>query len=88
MKTVTPSPTVVQQIRECVKKISDEDMKYIGIRLSQRIGSDLSEALRFIHDVYPELNKVFSTSSNAAELYNMVDILEKHIQDFLSKRFR
>ena len=74
------------QIRECVKRISDDDLKYLGIRLSQRIGGDLSESLVLIQDYYPELNKIFTSAINSNELYNTIDALDKIVDETLSRK--
>lgn len=74
------------QIKECIKKISDEDLKYIGIRFYQRIGGDLSEALILIQNNYADLNKLLTTAINANELYNTIDLIDKLVQEALNRK--
>jgi hypothetical protein len=70
---------VDQQIKECVKRISEEDLRFIYYRLSQRLCGDLGEALAFINSNYHDLNSILSSASSHAELYNMIDILGDNI---------
>lgn len=80
------SKSLDQQIKECVKKISEEDLKFLFQRLSQRIGGDLSEAMILIQERYVELHKILSNTSSHLELYNVIDTIDKHIQEAVSKK--
>jgi hypothetical protein len=70
-----------QQIKECVKKISEEDLKYLYTRLSQRLGGDIGEAMSLIQNQYPELNKVLSAAPTCTEVYNLIDIIDRCVQE-------
>lgn len=80
------SKSVDQQIKEYIKKISEDDLKFLSQRLSQRLGGDLGEAMTLIQDRYPELNKVLSNTPNCSELYNVIDAIDRHVQDAASKK--
>jgi hypothetical protein len=75
-----------QQIKEFVKKISEEDLKYLHMRLSQRLGGDIGDSMSLIQNNYPELNKVLSTATTCNEVYNLIDLIDKCIQD-IAKQF-
>jgi hypothetical protein len=78
--------SVDQQIKEYVKKISEEDLKYLSARLSQRLGGDLGDALVLIQDHYPEINKVLSSAPSCTELYNVIDALDRQVQEAATKK--
>lgn len=78
--------SVDQQLKEYVKKVSEDDLKFISQRLSQRLGGDLGEALNLIQERYPEINKVLSSSPNCIELYNAIDVLDKQCYEIVSRR--
>lgn len=75
-----------QQIRECLKKVSEEDIKFLSGRLSQRLGGDLGEALTLVQDRYPELNKILSSAMKSVELYDLIDTLDRQIQEVTNKK--
>ena len=75
-----------QQIRECLKKVSEEDIKFLSGRLSQRLGGDLGEALTLVQDRYPELNKILSSAMKSVELYDLIDTLDRQIQEVPNKK--
>jgi hypothetical protein len=80
--------SVDHQVKECVKKISDDDLRSLNVKLKERIGSDLSEALILIQDRYIELNRILSNTSNADAVYDVADIIDKYIQEEVKKRSR
>jgi uncharacterized protein YqgV (UPF0045/DUF77 family) len=78
--------SVDAQVKECVKKVSDEDLKYLSSRLSQRLGGDLGEAMSLIQERYPELNKLLTNTPNCDDLYNTIDIIDQQIQEVANKK--
>jgi len=80
--------SVDHQVKECVKKISDEDLRWLSIRFRERVGSDLAEALLLIQDHYNDLNRVLANTPNADAVYEIADIIDKHIQEEAKKRGR
>ncbi len=80
--------SVDHQVKECVKKISDEDLRWLSVRLRERVGSDLAEALLLIQERYSDLNRILSNTPNADAVYDVADIIDKHVQDEVKKRSR
>ena len=78
--------SVDHQVKECVKKISDEDLKWLSVRLKERFGGDLGEALVLIHDRYGDLNRILSNTPSADAVYDVTDIIDKYIQEEIKKR--
>ena len=74
-------------IKEIVRKIEDEDIRFLHMRLSQRIGGDLAESLILIQDSYQELHHLLSATPNAEAVYEIVDVVEKSVQEEWRRRF-
>lgn len=78
--------SVDQQIKECVKKVSEEDLKFLAARLSQRLGGDLGEAMTLVQERYPDLNKVLTNTPSCTDLYNVIDAIDRQVQEAASKK--
>jgi hypothetical protein len=80
--------SVEHQVKECVKKIPDEDLRWLSIRFRERVGSDLAEALLLIQERYNDLNRVLANTPSADAVYEIADLIDKHVQDEVKKRNR
>lgn len=78
--------SVDHQIKEYVKKISEDDLRWLSVRLKERVGSDLSDALAMIQEKYGELNRLLSITPNAEAVYDVADLIDKYGQEELKKR--
>jgi hypothetical protein len=75
-------------IREAVRqKLTDDDLKFLNSRLSQRYGGDLADCLTLIEDSYPDINRLLSSTVNADAVYDIVDSLQTAVQDEWKRRF-
>lgn len=73
-------------IKEYVRKLADDDIRLLHMRLSQRLGSDLAEAIEFMQK-NPEVDYWLSASKNADDLYDMVDAIDHLVQNETKRRF-
>lgn len=73
-------------LRDYVKKLGDEDLKWINIRLSQRVGSDVAEVLQFV-EKHPDMDRWLSLASTASDFFDMVDQVDQCVQQEVKKRF-
>ena len=78
--------SVDHQIKEYVKKISEDDLRWLSMKFKERIGGDLAEALVMIQDHYGDINRVLSNAPSADSVYDVVDIVDKSLQDELKRR--
>lgn len=78
--------SVDHQVKESIKKIPEEDLRWLSLRLRERIGSDLAEVLLKIQENYGDLNRILSNTPNAEAVYDVTDIIDKHIQDEIKRR--
>lgn len=74
-------------IRDAVRKISDDDIRFLYMRLTQRFGGDIAESLVLIQDEYPDLHRLLSGTISADGVYDIVDSIQKSIQDEWKRRF-
>lgn len=73
-------------VREYVKKLSDDDIRFLNVRLNQRMGGDLGEAVECIQDS-SDMDYWLSMADNATEFFDMVDLINQVINNELKKRF-
>jgi hypothetical protein len=74
------------QVKECVKVISDEDLRWLSVRFKERVGSDLSEALVFIQEKYHDLNRVLLSSLSSDAVFSVADAIDKFVSEELKRR--
>lgn len=78
--------SVDHQVKEFVKKISEDDLRWLQVRFKERVGSDLADALLLIQDHYPELNRLLANSPNSDAVFNVADVIDKFISEELKRR--
>lgn len=59
-------------LKEFCVKLSDDNLRFLHGRLSQRLGGDLAEAVDFLGGIR-EIDKWFSSASSCSDFYDMVD---------------
>jgi len=59
-------------LKEFCLKLSDDNLRFLHGRLSQRLGGDLAEAVDFLGGIR-EIDKWFATASTCNDFYDMVD---------------
>jgi hypothetical protein len=72
-------------VREFAKKLSDDDFRYLHIRLTYRVGPDVGEAVEFLQK-FSELDQWFDLTKSASELFDMVDSVDFAIQSEAKRR--
>jgi hypothetical protein len=78
--------SVDHQVKEYVKKISEDDLRWLAIRFKERVAGDLCEALLMIQDRYGDLSRILTNTPSAEAVFDISDIIEKQIQDELKRR--
>ncbi len=73
-------------VKEYSRKISDDDVRFLAMRLSQRIGADVAEAIELLQR-NQELDHWLSLSKNANDLYDMIDLIDSTLQNEAKRRF-
>ena len=73
-------------IKEYVRKLTDDDLRFLNVRLSQRIGSDVAEAIELLeHNA--EVDHWLCLSKNANDFYDMIDAVDAVVQSEAKRRF-
>jgi uncharacterized membrane protein YhfC len=78
--------SVDHQVKECIKKISEEDLRWLCMRFRERVGSDLADALILIQEHYGELNRVLTNTQSAESVFEIADIIDRYAQEELKRR--
>lgn len=73
-------------LREYVRRLNDEDLKYIGMRLGNRLGGDMGEAIEVIQR-HSEVDRWLSTANSADDFFTMIDQVDNYVQLEVKKRF-
>lgn len=72
-------------LRECCNHWSDDTLKFLGGRLSQRLGGDLAEVLDELGQ-HNDLDRWLNSAKSAWELYEMLDMAQEYIEREIRKR--
>lgn len=73
-------------LREYAARLSDDNLKFLCGRLTQRLGGDLPEVLDFYSSTL-DMDRWLSSAKTCNELYDMVDITAGFIEKEYAKRF-
>jgi hypothetical protein len=71
-------------LKEYVGRLSDDDLSYLNMRLSQKLCGDLSDGLNILQK-NSEVDKWLCTAASAQQFFEMVDIIADYV-DKESKR--
>lgn len=61
-------------LKEYSMKLTDEDLKFLNFRLTQRMGSDLADAINFVCKD-SEMDKLLAGAESAIQIYEIMDDL-------------
>ena len=77
---------VETSLREYASSISDESLKYLYPRLSQRLSGDLPEALDVL-SLSQDMDRWLGAAKSNNELFDIIDEIEAGLQREVVKRF-
>lgn len=72
-------------LKEYVGRLTVDNLKFLSGRLSQRLGSDLAEAIDTLSNCN-DLDKWFGSAHSCDEFYDMLDKTQEYIDRELNKR--
>lgn len=72
-------------LTECVNNLSDDDVKFLHPRFAQRLSGDLAAALSYVARI-SEIDRMFSNTVGANQLYDAIDVVSKEIEKEFRKR--
>lgn len=73
-------------LREYAKRLNDDDLKYLNMRLTHRLGGDVGEAIEFMQR-NQEIDRWLSSAGNATDFFDMLDSIDSSVQQEVKKRF-
>jgi predicted transcriptional regulator len=74
-------------IKDYVNKLSEDDLKLLFSRMSEKLSGDYAEAINFL-DKTNEFSKWFHSAKSSNDLYDMLDKTFKFIEKEHGKRFQ
>jgi hypothetical protein len=72
--------------KDYARKLNDDELRFLSLRLSQRLGADLSEAIDVLQR-NPDIDYWLSLSKNATEFYEMIDSVDALLQIEAKRRY-
>lgn len=73
-------------VKEYARKVSDDDLRYLHLRLSQRIGSDVAESIELLQR-NSDIDHWLSQAKSASDFFDMIDIVDQAVQNETKRRF-
>ena len=66
-------------LKEYCSRLSEENLKFLAGRLSQRLAGDVAEMLDFCSTVR-ELDRWLASAQTSDELFDMIDLIAFHVE--------
>ena len=66
-------------LKEYVTRISDDDLKFLNSRISQKLSGDVPEALNLMAQS-PDIDKLMRDQPNGEALYETLDALQQFLE--------
>lgn len=73
-------------LKEYAQKLSDENLKFLAISLSQNIDDDMSKVFNYFVEV-KEIDRWLSSAQNSNEFYEMLDFISEITSKEYEKRY-
>lgn len=73
-------------LREYSTRLSDDNLKFVNGRLTQRLAGDLAEALDFMSNSN-EMDRWFKSAVSCWDVYDMADLVQKNVEKEFVRRF-
>jgi len=72
-------------IRTYLSGLSFDELRFLAIRFTDRIGSDIAEVTEFLSKS-PEMDRFLLTARNAEEFYDMLDLIHTYVEKEFYRR--
>jgi hypothetical protein len=73
-------------VREYVRRLSDEDLKFLNGRLKQRLSNDLTDVLENLARAN-EIDRWLGNARGSDDLYDMVDVIQGFVEKECTRRY-
>jgi hypothetical protein len=72
-------------LKEFVRSISDEDLRFSCSRLGQRLSGDLPDVIEFFQ-LFPDIDRILLNSKDSFGLYDLLDELQEYLEREIKRR--
>ena len=72
-------------LKECVTKVSDENLEFLHVRFDQRMAGDLAECLDLLSKI-SDIDKWLSGAQSCNQFFEMVDQIADQVEKEHNKR--
>lgn len=72
-------------LKEYCQRLSEDNLKFLAGRLSQRLSGDIAEVLDFLGNV-KEIDRWLSSAHTCNDLFNMIDLVHASVMRECEKR--
>jgi hypothetical protein len=72
-------------IKEYARKLSDDDLYFVSLRLTQRVGSDVGDVVEFMQR-NQDVDYWLSSSKDCNDFFDMIDAIDNIIQNESRRR--
>ena len=73
-------------LKEYAAKLSEDNLKFLNARLSQRLSGDLAEAVNFLAGT-SDMDHWLESAKSSWEFYDMLDSLHNYVEKEAIKRW-
>lgn len=73
-------------VRDFVRALPDEDLRFLQTRLGQRLGGDIGDAVAFAENSAPDLSQFMGAAESATDYYARIDHIEAMVQGEARRR--
>jgi hypothetical protein len=72
-------------LKEYVSKLSEDNLKFLAGRFTQRLPGDLAEAINFLSETN-EMDRWLSSAKGSWDFYDMLDQVAKYVKREFDRR--
>lgn len=76
----------IDVLKEYTRRLSDDEIKFLNMRFSNKLSGDEAEAIDFISR-NEEMNKFLGSASNSSDFFEILNQIDAYIQQETKKRF-
>lgn len=76
----------VNELKEFVRKLTDEDLKYLSVRFTQMLSGDRAEIVEFCSR-NKDIDRFLSAASTSHEFFNLLDMVGDYVKKETSYRY-
>lgn len=72
-------------LKEYCQRLSDDNLKFLTGRLTQRLSGDVAETLDFLSNIR-EIDRWLASAETSSELFDMIDLVHSTVEKEYDRR--